>query len=744
MTKTIAKTMAKTGTASVGRRSFLTGSAGLTFGIAFGSGMTVTLFDASAQTAKRVFEPSAWLKIATDGTISIMVPASEMGQGVYTSLPMIIAEELDADWRKVRPVQSLNNAKAFGNPMFGGLQVTGASRTLRGYWMPLRIAGAQARAILIQNVAEKWKVPASELTTELSMVVHAKSGRKISYGEVAGFAKIPAEPPKIAETDLKNPEKWRILGKNIRRVDVPMKTNGTAKFGIDVAVPGMVHAAVLRAPVQKNGPDKVDDSAALKVKGVEKVIPLPFGVAVIANSTWAAKQGKEALKVTWKTGGPADAYNSDQVLKDFLAIARDPAQAGVVIGEHGKVDDALAGAVKKVSAEYGAEHVYHATMEPMNCLVSVKGQEVEIWAPTQSPSFATFAAAGVVGTSPDRVIVHTTFLGGGFGRRADQDWLVDGLILSKILQKPVKVTWSREDDVKNDKYRPLVAQRIEAGLDANGKIVAWQHRIVAESIFQRVDPKTVERAKGNDEPVTEGVDTFYGIPNQRNIYLRQERGIDVGFWRSVGPGYTTYAFETFMDQLAKTAGMDPVKFRLANLDDPRGKKVTEAAAKMAGWGQKRAAGRALGIAYAGYPHFWETHIAEVAEVSLDRKSGKVKVHKIWAAIDPGVVVQPNNVRSQVEGGIVHGVSHALLEKITIKKGEIQQSNFHDYELLRMDECPEVAIQIIANPKEKIGAMGEVSLPLAAPAIANAVFALTGKMVRTQPMSPDVVMATLQA
>lgn len=738
MTRTNSKT------ASVGRRGFLAGSAGLTFGIAFGSGMTVTVFDASAQTAKRSFEPSAWLKIATDGVISIMVPASEMGQGVYTSLPMIVAEELDADWRKVRPVQALNNTKAYGNPMFGGLMVTGASRTLRGYWMPLRMAGAQARMILIQNVAEQWKVPAGELTTEPSTVVHAKSGRKIGYGEIAAFAKIPAEAPKIVEADLKPPEKWRIIGKNVQRLDVPMKTNGAAKYGIDIFVPGMVHAALLQSPVQKNAPDKVDDGAALKVKGVEKVIALPIGVAVIANSTWAAKQGKEALKVTWKTGGKADAYDSDQVLKDFLAIARDPAQAGVVIGEHGKVEPALAGAAKRLSAEYGAEHVYHATMEPMNCVVSVKGQEVEIWAPTQSPSFATFAAAGVVGTTPDRIVVHTTFLGGGFGRRADQDWLVAGLILSKMLQKPVKVTWSREDDVKNDKYRPLVAQRIEAGLDGNGKIVGWKHRIVAESIFQRVDPKAVERAKGNDEPVTEGVDTFYGIPNQQNVYLRQERGIDVGFWRSVGPGYTVYAFETFMDELAKAAGKDPIQFRLAHLDDPRGRKVIEAAAKMANWGQKRPAGRALGIAYAGYPHFWETHIAEVAEVSLDRASGKVRVHKVWAAIDPGIVVQPNNVRSQVEGGIVHGVSHALLEKITIKKGEVQQSNFHDYELLRMDECPEVAIQIIANPKEKIGAIGEVSLPLVAPAIANAVYALTGKMVRTQPMSPDVVTATLKA
>ncbi len=725
---------------AVTRRRFLAGSAGLSFGIAI-AGNTVTLFDALAEGT--VFHPNGWIEIGTDNTITLIAPAAEMGQGAFTSLPMLIAEELDADWSKVR-VEQAPAEKQYGNPLFGGAQVTGGSRGARGYFTPLRLVGAQARRVLLVNVAEQWKVPVSELSTEPNKVVHKASGRSISYGDIAKFAKVPEKLPEVAEADLKPQSQWRLIGKDLPRLDVPSKVNGTAQYGIDIYLPDMLYAAVLRAPVQGEAPDMVDDSGAMKVKGVLKVVPLPFGVAVVAPDYWTAKKGKDELKVTWKKGSKAEGYTSGKVLDDYAAIAKDWSHKGLVALQEGDVEKALKGAAKVITADYRAEHVYHAPMEPMNTTAWVKGDGmVEVWTPTQAPTFVQLAASKAAGTTPDKVLVHSKFLGGGFGRRTEQDITVDATVLSKIMGKPIKVLWSREDDVRNDKYRPATAQRIEAALDQHGKIVGWRWRLVGESIFRRALPPALEAAKGIDGAVIDGHETIYTIPNQYHDWVEDDRGVDVGFWRAVGPGYTTFAIETFMDELAHAAKKDPLAFRLEHIKDERAEKILKRVADMAHWG-RRTEGRALGIAYHYYPNVWWCHVAQVAEVSVDKETGRIKVHKIWAAVDPGPTISPANVAYQIEGGAIFGTSAALYERITLVNGEVKQSNFHDYPILRIDEAPAVEVTLLPDPNGRVGGVGEAGLPPAAPAIANAVRALTGAKLRELPLLPERVKAAMKA
>lgn len=726
----------------VSRRGFLAGS-GLLFGVAVTAGSTITLFDAQAATD---FTPSAWVKIGTDDTVTIVAPAGEMGQGVYTSMPMLFAEEMGADWSKVQVTDAFNNPKVFGNPMFGNFMLTGASRTTRGYWDKLRIAGAQVRQVLIGAVADKAKVPAGELKALNGKVTHAKSGKSWSFGEIAKFAAVPSQMPKVGKGDLKKPGEWTIIGsESIQRVDIPSKVNGTAKFGIDHFIDGMLYASILRSPVQGNKPLKVNKDAAMKVKGVVSVIPLPFGVAVLATSIWASKAGKDALEVTWSDTAKANKYSTEKIQKEYIAAAENWSRKGAVAFTKGDADGAMKTGVKTVKASYWADHVYHATMEPMNTIAHVKGDSVEVWTPTQGPSIVALVASKVAGTKPNKVKINPTYMGGGFGRRIEQDITVDAVLLSKITKKPVKVVWSREDDTRHDFYRPAVGQRLEASLDKDGKIVAWKHRMVGESIFGRFQPAALKAAKGVDHPFVDGHQLMYDIPNQFHDYVREQRGVAVGFWRSVGPGYTKFAVETFVDELAKAAGKDPVAYRMSMLKDARAKKVLKAAADMAGWGSRKLpAGHAMGVCYCGYPTFWQTHIAMIVEASVDKASGKVTVHKVFTALDPGVSVHPDNIIAQVQGSIVHGIGHSLYERITFENGEVQQSNFHDYQVLRMDEVPEMEVKVMPSLKDPPGGMGEVALPPVAPAIANAIFAATGKMLREQPMNPDRVKAALKA
>lgn len=725
----------------ISRRTFLVGGVtGLTFGFLIDLPLAKGARRAAAQATG--FTPNIWVTIAPDGTITIVSAAVEMGQGAMTGMPLLVAEELDADWAKVKIVQAPSN-RVYGNPGFGGIQLTGASRSAPGYFMLLRLAGGQARRVLLDAVAAEWKVPVADLTTEPSVVVHQKSGRKISYGDVAKFAKVPAELPKVTAADLKKPAQFRLIGKNIARVEMPDKVNGQAKFGIDSDVPNMLYASVLRTPVQGNGPDTVDDSAAKKVPGVTHVIPLPWGVGVVGTGYEAVQKGKAALKVNWKKGAAAEKYNSDQVLGEYAGIAVSlGGKKGLVVHEEGDLAAGTKKAVRNFTALYLSDHVYHATMEPMNAVarVSADGTSCELWVPTQTPSVNQLAAAGALKTTPDKITVHTTLLGGGFGRRLEQDFVLDAVLLSKATGKPVKVVWSREDDVKNDKYRPATAQYLTAGLDAEGNVSAWRHRIVAPSIYARYNPNALAAAKGKEAPVIDGQDHPYAMGSQLHELFREDRGFDVGFWRAVGPGYTKFAVESFLDEMAQAQRIDPVQFRMRLLaHDARAKHVLQTAAKLAAWDRPRK-GRALGVAMSDA---WKSHIATIAEVSADKKTGKIRVHEVWAVVDPGIAILPDNIVAQIEGATIWGVSAALQERITVVNGVVQQSNFHDYRVLRMADAPDIHVEVVSTENHP-GGIGEVGLPPVAPAIANAVARLTGARVRHLPMLPERVLAAMKA
>jgi len=613
------------------------------------------------------------------------------------------------------------------------------------------MAGAQARQVLLAAAAEQWKVPAGELTTEPSMVVHAKSKRKIAYGALAAKAKIPAQLPKIEDKDLKQPAQWRYIGKPVPRVDLQAKVTGKADFGMDVQLPGMLYAAILRAPVQGEKPEKVDDAAAKAVKGVVAVAPLPYGVAVVGTTVEATRKGKAALKVEWSRTAPARGYDSDKIVQEYLAIARDEKKSGVVVEKHGDAAQAIAGAAKTISAEYVSEHVSHACMEPMNATARFADGKFEVWAPTQAPTLIQVVGGIVFKTTPDKITVHSTFLGGGFGRRFELDFAFDAMGLAMHSGgKPVKVIWSREDDIQNDKFRPLTAQALKVGLDKDGNIVGWQHRLVGESIFARSIPDAFKAMKGRDPAFDDGAELVYDVPARSIEFLREPRGIDVGFWRAVGCGYTKFAIETLIDELAREKKMDPVAYRLELLKkQPRAAAVVKAAAEMAEWGKKRE-GRHLGIAYADFgPELpvtspMKNHCAQVAEISFNRDSGEIRVHNVWCAVDPGIAVNPAIIEAQIESGIVYGLSAALYEQITIKGGEVQQANFDTYRVLRQQEMPDIHVKIMPSLKDPPSGIGEVGTPPIAPAIANAIAAATGAKLRHLPMTPERVKAALKA
>ncbi len=721
--------------AKVSRRGFVAGSAGLTFALALG-GLSGKFSPAAAADLAK---PNAWVTIGADGKITIMSGASEMGQGVKTSLPLIFAEELDADWSKVEVVQS-PASQPYGNPAFGGLLVTGGSLSVRFYYKKLRLAGAQARRVLLDAVAEKWKVPVGELTTEPSMVIHAKSGKKISYGEIAAFAKTPEKAPTIEEKDLKDPKTFRLIGKDIPRVDVPSKVNGTGVYGMDVQLPDMLYAAVLRAPVLGSGPDKIDDKAAKAVAGITAVIPLPYGVGIVGTTVEGTKKAKDLLKVTWKTGVPNESYSSDTALAAFSKVAQDKEKKELAIQKVGDTEKAIASAAKVLKADYMNDHAYHATMEPMNAtaLVSEDGKSAEVWVGTQVPTLVQVYGQAVLKTTPDKIKVNTLLLGGGFGRRLENDFVVDALILSNVTKKPIKVIWSREDDVRNDVYRPLAAQHLEAGLDKDGNLVAWHHRLVCDNVAARFDPDTYKKNKGDDIFTRQDITCGYEIPNRLGEYVRQTGGVNVGYWRAVGSGYTKFASESFIDEIAKEAGKDPVEFRLGMLkENPRMQAMIKKVAEMSDWKRERK-GTALGISQDG---FYQSNIAMVAEVSVD-KDGEIKVHNIWAAVDPGLAIQPKNIHAQIESGIVYGLSNALYENLQVKDGVVQQSNFDTLRVMRQSDMPNIEIAVI--PTDNVpGGIGEVGVPPTGGAVANAVAKLTGARLRHMPFLPERVKAAMK-
>jgi isoquinoline 1-oxidoreductase beta subunit len=726
---------------SISRRGFVAGTAGLTFAFTLGGMGRMS----EALAAVPAVKANAWVTVGSDNVVTITCPSAEMGQGVMTSLPLILAEELDADWKTVRVEFAPANPKVYGNPheLFKGAQITAASVSVPGYFMPLRIAGAQARRVLIDSVAAEWKVPAGELTTDKGFVVHQKSGRRISYGDVAKFATVPAEPPKITEADLKKPAQFKLIGrKDIGRVDVPAKVNGTAKYGIDIQIPDMVYASVLEAPVEGAKVEVLNAADVGKMKGVTKVLPLPFGVAVIGDSVEATRAGRNALKVKWDSSGAAAANtDSDKAKEDYARQGKDPNAKSIAEYEVGDAPAALAKATKLVEATFWSEYCYHAQMEPMNCVAKVAedGQSAEIWVGTQFGALAAGIISGILKTTPDKIKVHQQFLGGGYGRRIWPDAPIQATIISNIIKKPVKLILTREDDVAAARPRPMTHHVLKAGLDAKGNLVGWHHRLVSENVDAVAAPPRFQATGGKDYIGARGLDqALYAIPNVRAEYVREIRGMRVHAWRGIGSGYNKFAAEAFLDEVAAAAGKDPLALRLElTKDQPRAQAVIKAVAEMSDFKRKRK-GRSLGLAFSDYHGSLS---AGVAEISLDRKTGKIKVHNYWVAVDPGLVIQPDHVHGQLESAVVYGLSAALLEELTVKNGAVQQSNFNDYQVLRMSDMPEIHTRIVASTAEPTG-MGEIGVVAVAPAIANALFQLTGKRLRALPMSPARVKKAL--
>ncbi len=554
----------------ISRRAFLISSGAAAVGIAFGS------FSKRIFAQLEPFSPNGWVRVGTDNIVTVYAPACEMGQGVMTAMPLLIAEEMDLDWGRVRVEQAPYNPKVFGNPLFGGNMLAGASRTTRGYYEVMRLAGMQARQIMMQSAALKWDVPAGELGTEPNAVVHKASGRKLSYGEIAEFATVPASPPQFTREQLKRPSEFRLIGKDIARIEVPDKVSGQAKYGIDVRLLGMLYGAVLRAPVNGEAPLSVDDSEARKVEGVRQIVRMPYGVGVVADTYPAALKAKKALKVEWTQRSKARAYTSEKLIPEYLQRARNLADKGAVYEAHGDAREAMAKAAKRVTAEYTSLNVTHACMEPINCTARVDGERIEFWAPTQSPFGVFLAAVKAHGFKPENVKINVTLLGGGFGRRAENDYAVDvGFLAKAVPGYPVKLIWTREDDIQFTKPRPLTVQRLEAGLDEQGNLVSFHHRIVGESIYRRFAPPAFQASGGKDLPLCEGAyEPTYAYPNFALEQLLEERGVDVAVWRAVGGGYTKFAIETFIEEVAAAAGKDPVDFRMRLLaKDPRGQAV---------------------------------------------------------------------------------------------------------------------------------------------------------------------------
>src|SRR6516164_537856 len=701
---------------TVSRRGFVEGAAGLMFAFTLGGLGRVP----DALGATQVARINAWVAIGTDDTVTILCPSAEMGQGVMTSLPLILAEELDADWSTVKTEFAPANPKVYGNPheLFKGAQITAASVSVPGYFTPLRMAGAQARRVLIESVANEWKAAVSELSTDKGFVVHAQSGRRISYVDVAKFASVPAELPNITAADLKKPAQFKLIGrKDIGRVDVPLKVNGAAKYGIDVQVPDMVYASVLEAPVEGAKVEVLNLGDVTKIKGVTKVVPLLFGVAVIGDTVEATRAGRNALKVKWDTtGAVAGSTDSDKAKEDYARNGKDPNAKTMVEYEVGDAATALSSAAKVVEATYWSEYCYHAQMEPMNCVakVSEDGQSAEIWTGTQFGALAANIISGILKTTPDKIKVNQQMLGGGYGRRIWPDAAIQATILSNITKKPVKLILTREDDVAAARPRPMTHHVLKAGLDANGNLVGWHHRLVSENVDAVAAPPRFEATGGKDYIGARGLDqAFYGIRNVRAEYVRETRGMRVHAWRGIGSGYNKFAAESFVDE------------------------VTNAVVEMSDFKRKRP-GRGMGIAFSDYHG---TLSAGVAEISLDRNTGKIKVHNYWAAVDPGLVIQPDHVHGQLESAVVFGLSAALLEELTVKGGAIQQSNFNDYPVLRMSDVPDIHTKIVTSENPPTG-MGEIGVVAVAPAIANALFQLTGKRIRNLPMSPERVKRAL--
>jgi isoquinoline 1-oxidoreductase beta subunit len=709
----------------VSRRGFLQGSAATAAGLIIGFHVPETRA-AGGPPKPAAPPPNAFLRIGPDDSVTVMIAHSEMGQGIWTGLAMLIAEELECDWSKVRsehaPAAPVYAHTGFPFPV----QLTGGSTSTHSEFERYRTVGAQAKDMLIRAAAARWKVAPGACTAAKGVVTSGKSSAK--YGELAADAMklTPVLPGKVK---LKDPKEWKLIGTKVRRIDTPEKITGKAKFGLDVSFPGLRTAVVARPPAFGAKLVKFDGAAALKVPGVEQVVPTATGVAVVAKHFWAAKLGRDALVVEWSKpdGGGVDTVKQ---LAEFREMAQKP---GMIVSEKGKVDAALGKAKARFTAVYDVPYLAHATMEPLNCAVKIDGDRVEIWTGTQFQTGDQGAAAAIVGTTPDKVTIHTMFLGGGFGRRATPtaDFVSEAVIVAKAAKVPVKTVWTREDDLRGGYYRPSYVHRVQVGVDAAGNPTSWDHVVVGQSIGAGTPLEPFLVHNGIDATSVEGLaeSPYLEKTVDHRITLHSPKtAIPVLWWRSVGNTHTAFTIESMVDELAHAAQKDPLEYRLALLKGrPRHAAALKLAAEKAGWGTPPPAGRARGLAV---HESFGSIIAEVAEVSVEQ--GRIRVHAVTCAVDCGTAVNPLAIEAQMQGSIVFGLSAALHGKLTLQGGAVQESNFHDYPVLRMFEMPKVSVHIISSGA-KMGGIGEPATAPIAPAVANAVYALTKTRLRTLPL-----------
>ncbi len=709
------------------RRRFLATTASLAGGLVIACfvpfGKRRLFAQEGAAPAAPTMDPNAFVRIGNDNTITILIKHSEMGQGVGTSLPMVVAEELDCDWSKVR-MENAPNAQVYANNAFG-IQGTGGSTSTLESFDQMRQAGAMARAMLVEAAAQQWKVAAGDCRTENGFVICG--ARKASYGELADAA-ARLQPP--AKVTLKDPNNWKLIGKPTRRIDSLAKVTGSAGFGIDVQRPGLLTGVIARAPVFGGKVKSFDASKARAVPGVVAVVQVPSGVAVLARHFWAAKKGRDALEIDWELGVGAT-LSTAAMRADYRERARAP---GAVAKQAGDVDAVLEAADKRIDADYELPFLDHAPMEPLNCTAEINKDGCEIWTGTQFQGVDQGVVAQILGIKPEQVKIHTQFLGGGFGRRANphSDFIAEAVHAAKAVNKPVKIVWTREDDIHGGYYRPMWLSRFSAALDADGKPSAWSHTIVGQSIMAGTPFAEFSIKDGVDSASVEGAaDSPYlaAIPAHRVDLHTPETPIPTLWWRSVGHSHTGFVMESFVDELAHAAKTDPLAYRRKLLPaDSRNLRALELAAKEFGWGKPLPKGHAAGLA--AHASFG-SHVAQVAEVSIE--SGKIRVHRVVCAIDCGPVVNPLTIEAQMQSAIAFGLGAALHSEITFKDGKVEQSNFNDYVVLRLDEMPKVEVHIVKS-SEKMGGVGEPGLPPIAPAVANAVFALTGKRLRKLPLA----------
>ncbi|HCY17026.1 MAG TPA: aldehyde oxidase [Curvibacter sp.] len=708
-------------TTETSRRNFLKTSSLATGGLLMGVALPGAKLEAMA--AGMVHTPNAWVHIADNNTITLISARSEMGQGVYTSMPMLIAEELNVDIRHIKVSIAPPNTKLYGNPLLGGPQLTGGSTSVRDGWEKLRVAGAQVREMLISAAAAKWNVDRSELKAENGMVLGPK-GKKATYGQLAEAASKLPVPEKVA---IKDPKDFRIVGKRTLRLDSPAKVNGTARFGIDVKLPGMVYAALEQCPVIGGTVKSYDATKAKSMPGVVAVVEIPDGVAVVANSWWRANQARKTLAITWDEGKGAQ-LNDKAMLEGIRAASK--TGKPLPLKAVGDAEGVIAASQKVVRAEYVSQLLSHSPLEPMNFTAHYDNGKVKLIGPTQWQDAAQNNIAAAVGVKPADVTLETTFLGGGFGRRIDQDFIIQAAQISKAVGKPVKLVWSREDDMTHDFYRPQAVNTLAASLGADGKPTAMTFRLTSQSITGRVFGLPAEV---QDPLMIEAAVAGYEIPATRHDIVKHDAGLRVGYWRSVSHALNAFANESFMDELAAAAGQDPYQYRMSLLkNQPRFANVLKLAAEKAGWGTPLPAGRARGIALMeGY----DSYLAEVAEISME--GGAVKVHRVTVAADLGRMVNPDTVEAQIQSGVVFGMGAALMQEITLQNGRVQQTNFNTFPIVRMNEAPVIDV-VLVESTEKPGGIGEPSTSLIAPAIANAVATLTGKRVRKLPLTAAAI------